>query len=849
MIHQLAERLCERLPAAVRASGRDSFASGLVSVQAFDQSSASARVSDSVGDDASGAPVANERHEVRLASELSGRWTASCSCERFRGGDPCSHLWATVLEIQERGLPVGQSEARVSSGIRPRPALQIEAATAENARGTLRCVIRFDYGGASVLADSEAPLACDPRGVAPLVQRDRAAERAALEQFAAAGGRLPFELRADEGAPAEPDPDPQPGASSACIVARALPAVVRELLSDAWLVEAGPTRYRAAGSLSLELKEEIDWFELSGGLAFDEQVADIPALLRSIGAGDTTVVLRDGSIGLLPEGGLERLGLLGRLGVVGDASLRFHRSQGALLDAALPDEGEEGDEGQHSLTLAPTFSELRSRLRGSLVVEPELEPDTFLGTLRDYQRTALGWFRLLREMHMGGCLADDMGLGKTIQVLAMIEARRVTDRVSLPSLVIAPRSLTFNWLSEARAFAPDLLVLDYSGPGRRRWLPFLAEHDLVVTTYGTLRRDLEEFSQQRFDYLVLDEAQAIKNADSHTSRSVRCVDADHRLALSGTPIENHLGELAALLDFLNPGLFDPHTKIGALLDRRADLAREQDQELLRRALKPLILRRTKEAVLSELPPRNEQLLYCELGKAQRRDYDELRDYYRSRLLAPARPREEGEQPDSEPAHSRFEVLAALLRLRQAACHPGLVDPSHRREASAKLDTLLPLLEEIAGRGHKALVFSQFTRFLALVRAGIEARGLRCIQLDGSTRDRGELVQQFQSDPELPIFLISLKAGGSGLNLTAADYVFLLDPWWNPAVEAQAICRAHRMGQRRTVMAYRLIAKDTVEEKVLELQRRKQELAEAVLGADEGASAGPLSLHDIEALLD
>ncbi|MFT4538339.1 MAG: superfamily II DNA or RNA helicase [Planctomycetota bacterium] len=845
MISQLVERLSLSIPDAIQRRGEQSFRSGLVRVRQFDPTSAHACVS-STQDSVSHEP----EYDVRLESEDSGRWTASCSCEAFRDGAPCSHLWATVLEIQERGLPVGQREARVRRGIRPRPSLSIEAATAENARGNLHCEIRFDYDGATVAADSDALLACDPHGKAGLVERDRGAEREALARFAAAGGLLTQqELPQATAQSSVQDLLPTTGESADqnCIVARMLPTVVRKLLSDAWLVEAGGTRYRVAGELSLELSEDIDWFELSGGLAFDDEIAHLPSLLRTIESGDTTVELADGSIGLIPDGSLERLGLLGRLGVPTERSLRFHRSQGALLDAALPGPDEDSEDGEHSYALAPTFHELRKRLHGSLEVQPESEVDSFLGTLRDYQRVSLGWFRLLREMRMGGCLADDMGLGKTIQVLAMIEGRRVQDRVAFPTLIVAPRSLTFNWLSEARAFAPDLLGLDYSGPNRKRWLPFLAEHDIIVTTYGTLRRDLEEFAQQKFDYLILDEAQAIKNADSNTSAAVRALDANHRLALSGTPIENHLGELASLLDFLNPGLFDPQTKIGALLDRKSDLAEKRDRDLVRRAIRPLILRRTKEAVLHELPPRNEQILYCELGKPERHDYEELRDYYRSRLLAPIK--KKGDEQAAPDGRSRFEVLAALLRLRQAACHPALVDATRRNESSAKIDTLLPLLEEIASRGHKALVFSQFTRFLSLVRDGVEARGLRCIQLDGSTRDRGELVERFQSDEKIPVFLISLMAGGSGLNLTAADYVFLLDPWWNPAVEAQAIGRAHRMGQRRTVMAYRLIAKDTVEEKVLELQRRKQELADLVLDGGEPATGSSLSLEDIEALLE
>jgi SNF2 family DNA or RNA helicase len=401
-----------------------------------------------------------------------------------------------------------------------------------------------------------------------------------------------------------------------------------------------------------------------------------------------------------------------------------------------------------------------------------------------------------------------------------------------------PKSLIFNWLAEAERFTPKLRVLDHTGIGRTRKGDPFSGWDVVLTTYGTLRRDVGTLRQAEFDYVILDEAQAIKNADSQTAKIARLLRGRHRLALTGTPIENHLGELWSLLEFLNPGL------LGAspLLRSRSEELRNPGPEtrsLLARALRPFLLRRTKEQVAPELPARLEQTLVCELPPDQRRLYDELRDHYRSALG--------GKIGEQGLGRTKILILEALLRLRQAACHPGLLDPKRADEPCAKLDLLLPQLQEILAEGHKALVFSQFTTFLGLLRRQLDREGIPYLYLDGRTRDRQEKVEQFQSDPAFPLFLISLKAGGLGLNLTAADYVYLLDPWWNPAVEAQAIDRAHRIGQTRPVFASRIVAKDTVEEKILELQKSKRELADAIIQADKSLLAA-LSREDLELLL-
>jgi SNF2 family DNA or RNA helicase len=445
----------------------------------------------------------------------------------------------------------------------------------------------------------------------------------------------------------------------------------------------------------------------------------------------------------------------------------------------------------------------------------------------------LGWLQGLQRLGLGGVLADDMGLGKTVQVLALLEARRQAG--AGPSLVVVPRSLVHNWVEEATRLAPAMRVHVHHGTRRAARTVALREADLVLTTYGTLRRDASDFREIEFDHAVLDEAQAIKNAATSTARAARLVRARHRLVMTGTPIENRLEDLWSLFEFLNPGMLGAAPAFARLV--RA--GREGERSLVARGVRPLLLRRTKAQVAPELPARTEQTVWVELAPEERRLYDELRDHYRASLLARV-------ERDGMGA-SRMHVLEALLRLRQAACHPGLVDRARAGAASSKLDVLADRLGEVVAEGHKALVFSQFTTLLGIVRARLDADGVPYEYLDGRTRDRQRRILRFQEDPAVPVFLVSLKAGGVGLNLTAADHVFLLDPWWNPAVEAQAIDRAHRIGQDRPVLAQRLVARDTVEEKVLALQHGKRELAEAIVRADAGV-VGRLSVEELRELL-
>ena len=584
---------------------------------------------------------------------------------------------------------------------------------------------------------------------------------------------------------------------------------------------------------------------------FNGHSAQLPELLKRPITPDGFIELGDGSLGVLPESWLRRLEALRALGGEAEGDVvRVARSRALLLDAMLSAQ-EQGD-----MVVDAAFARMRERIAAFTKVEPLQESSAFVGELRPYQREGLGWLAFLREFGFGGCLADDMGLGKTVQVLAHLcapressvagavkaKGRRKVD-ARRPSVLVAPRSVLGNWLAEAKRFAPGLRVLDFSTPDRWRdgAEKRVREHDLVLTTYAMLRHDAPQFVERKLDfhYAILDEAQAVKNPDSQSSKAARLLVAQHRLVLTGTPVENHLGDLWSLFEFLNPGMLGRLPAFRGLFGKGASgEAMTKHRELVQRALRPVMLRRTKQQVLKDLPDKVEQTLWCELGPVQRKRYDALRKHYQQKLLG-----EPGELDDKQ----RFMVLEALLRLRQAACHEALLPGGDPAAESAKFEELLPRIEELATEGHKALVFSQFTSVLDLIEPKLRERGIDFERLDGQTTRRAQHVERFQTERNCAVFLISLKAGGFGLNLTAASYVFVLDPWWNPAAEMQAIDRAHRIGQKRVVNAYRLVCRGTVEERVLELQAQKKALCELILG-NERSLLQDLKRADLELLL-
>lgn len=704
--------------------------------------------------------------------------------------------------------------------IDPVPVLLVNLEVSGNTKN-IAASIQFEYAKSRVTPGSGVETVVDPEeGI--LYQRNRTLERNLLSQAHA------LKIAGDgywDGSPQFKLPLLE------------FPAIAKRLTDAGWVVEANNQKLRTGGQLSLSVtstkSSDIDWFDLAGKVEFGAGTTTLPKLLQAVRQGERMVRLDDGTMGLLPEEWIKRFGRLADLGDVEAGQVRFRSSQALLLDALLAaDDKAVFDKG---------FGQVRERLRKTHQVKALSQPKGFGTKLRDYQKHGQGWMACLHQLQLGGCLADDMGLGKTVQVLSWLETLRLRNADAAdrrPSLVVVPKSLVFNWVSEAEKFAPKLRVLNYTGK-ERLGLEDLSEVDLVVTTYGTMRLDIEKLREVEFEYLILDEAQAIKNASSQAAKAARLLKGRHRLALSGTPIENHLGELWSLFEFLNPGLLGSSTAFTRVA--RGAGSDPESLQWLSKAIAPFVLRRTKGQVLTELPEKSEQVIYCEMSPKHKKLYNELRDHFRKSLA----------QTVSERgmANSKIHVLEALLRLRQAACHPGLLDETAKKEEGAKLEELLERLQEITAEGHKALVFSQFTSFLAILKEHLKKAKIPFLYLDGDTsiKERQARVEQFQSDDKTPLFLISLKAGGSGLNLTSADYVFLLDPWWNPAVENQAIDRTHRIGQTRKVHACRLITKGTVEEKVLELQKQKKNLAEAILSVN-GSLLKKLSWEDLQLLL-
>jgi SNF2 family DNA or RNA helicase len=474
-------------------------------------------------------------------------------------------------------------------------------------------------------------------------------------------------------------------------------------------------------------------------------------------------------------------------------------------------------------------------------IPPVTVPKSFKGKLRPYQAQGVAWLQFLSSAGLGGVLADDMGLGKTVQTLVHLLIEQAAGRLDRPALIVCPTSLIPNWTAEAKRFAPGLRVLALHGPSRRERFGEIADHDLVLSTYPLLTRDHEVLTAQDWRAVILDEAQTIKNPNAEATRQALRLRADQRLCLSGTPLQNHLGELWSLFDFLSPGFLGSagtfRRRYRTPIEKHGD---EERQTLLVRRVRPFLLRRTKDEVANELPPKTEITEQVELGAAQRAIYEGIRVSMHARVQAAIAER--------GLARSGIVILDALLKLRQACCDPRLLKLKVAQEAkagSAKLDRLMELLDVLLGEGRRVLLFSQFTSMLALIEARLAQAKIDYVILTGDTIDRATPVRRFQAG-EVPVFLISLKAGGVGLNLTEADTVIHYDPWWNPAVEDQATDRAHRIGQTKKVFVHRLVATGTIEEKMEVLKVRKRALVASVLSATQGGAL-KLTQDDVEAL--
>ena len=609
-----------------------------------------------------------------------------------------------------------------------------------------------------------------------------------------------------------------------------------ELIENHWLLDAAETlrtadiellglknlknyRYNLnRPTLSTRSESGIDWFDLELTIHFGDQHVSLKDLQKAILKKQNYITLGDGSIGILPQEWLDKIAPWLKTGEIKKDRIRFSAYQFGIIDDLLQNLEERP---AYLLELQARYQRLQN-----LHTQPPVAPSPKLrATLRPYQQHGLDWLAFLHENRLGGCLADDMGLGKTLQTLAFLQHLKDRGEATRPSLIIAPTSLIYNWQLEAEKFTPDLRVYALTGTDRNNDAAHLAEHDLILTTYGTLVRDIETLQHQPFNYIILDESQAIKNPQSQRYKAVRLLQAENRLCLTGTPIENNTFDLYAQMNFLNPGLLgnNAHYKstFADAIDKHKD---EASAALLAKLIHPFLLRRTKEQVATELPPKTESILYCDMGAAQRKLYEATKKRYREQLL---------HQIAADGIEkSQLHILDGLLKLRQICNSPALLpDREDYGDDSAKLDLLLENIKEKTG-AHKILVFSSFVKMLGLIQTRLEAENIPYEYLDGKTRDRKAKVENFQNNDAVRVFLISTKAGGTGLNLTEADYVFIVDPWWNPAVENQAIDRSHRIGQNKHVMAYRIICKDSIEEKILALQDKKRHIAESIISVDD-----------------
>ena len=580
------------------------------------------------------------------------------------------------------------------------------------------------------------------------------------------------------------------------------------------------------------ISSNTDWFDARVDIIFGDQKVSVAEVKRALANKQQFVQLHDGTLGILPEEWLKKYSLLFRVGEGKTDSLKLSRYHASVVDELF----ETRDEEELVIQLEEKYQNLK-QFNQIAEIEP---PDNLKNILRPYQVAGYQWLNYLKDIRWGGILADDMGLGKTVQALSFLQHYKDREG-SLKALVVCPTTLIYNWENEIKKFTPSLTYRIHHGSGRTRSKEELLDHDITITTYGTLRSDIKLLISVVFDYVVLDESQAIKNPSSKVTRAASLLQAKNRLCMSGTPLQNNTFDIFAQMNFLNPGMLGTVEFFRQEFALPIDKFGEQDRkEHLKKLLYPFILRRTKEQVARDLPEKQEMILFCEMEEAQRNIYDAYRNDYRNQILGTIEA--QGIQK------SQLTILQGLMKLRQICDSPAILNEQDKFENhSIKLDELAREITENIGN-HKALIFSQFLGMLALIRAKLEELGVKYEYFDGSTSapDREKAIQSFQNDDEVRVFLISLKAGGVGLNLTAADYVYIVDPWWNPAVEQQAIDRTHRIGQTKNIFAYRMICKDTIEDKILQLQEKKRALAKDII-SDDASFVKALTREDVEYL--
>jgi non-specific serine/threonine protein kinase len=582
----------------------------------------------------------------------------------------------------------------------------------------------------------------------------------------------------------------------------------------------------------IHISNGVDWFDAKVDIVFGEQKVTIEDIKKALNNKQQFVQLNDGTLGILPEAWLQKYSLLFRVGEGKQNQLRLSKYHLSVIDELYNNI----DETEVMIKLEEKYERLRSFNRIN-----EVDPPKDLSSiLRPYQVAGYHWLNYLNEVGWGGILADDMGLGKTVQALSCLQLFKEKAK-KMRALVVCPTTLMFNWENEIKKFTPKLTYKIHHGGERERDKKLFDNFDVIITTYGTLRSDIKFMAETEFDYVVLDESQAIKNPQSKVTKAACLLNAKHRICMSGTPLQNNTFDIYAQMNFLNPGMLGSveyfRNEFATPIDKFGE---REHKDHLKKLLFPFILRRTKEQVAKDLPAKTETILFCEMEEEQRNIYDAYRNDYRDKILGVIK--EQGIDK------SQLTILQGLMKLRQICDSPAIMNEKEQMpNVSVKLDELTREITENIGH-HKALIFSQFLGMLGLIRQRLTELGVKFEYFDGSTSatDREKAIQSFQKDDEVRIFLISLKAGGVGLNLTAADYVYIVDPWWNPAVEQQAIDRTHRIGQTKNIFAYRMICKDTIEDKILQLQEKKRSLARDLV-ADDTGFVKTLTREDVEYL--
>lgn len=580
------------------------------------------------------------------------------------------------------------------------------------------------------------------------------------------------------------------------------------------------------------ISSNTDWFDAKVDIVFGDQMVTVSEVKKALANKQQFVQLNDGTLGILPEEWIKKYSLLFRVGEGKTNSLKLSRYHLSVVDELY----ETRDENELTVQLEEKYNRLREFNNIK-----EIPPPEHLNTvLRPYQVAGYQWLNYLSEVGWGGILADDMGLGKTVQALSFLEQYKKQNE-EIKALVVCPTTLIYNWENEIKKFTPELSYRIHHGGARIRSKEEFLGYDVTITTYGTLRSDIKLMMSVEFDYLILDESQAIKNPASKVTKAASLLNAKHRLCMSGTPLQNNTFDIFAQMNFLNPGMLGTMEFFRQEFSIPIDKFGEEDhKEHLKKILYPFILRRTKEQVAKDLPEKQEMILFCEMEDEQRQIYDAYRNDFRDKIMGTIQ--EQGIQ------RSQLTILQGLMKLRQICDSPAILNEQEKFENhSIKLEELAREITENISN-HKALIFSQFLGMLALIKEKLNELGVKYEYFDGSTSapDREKAIQSFQNDESVRVFLISLKAGGVGLNLTAADYVYIVDPWWNPAVEQQAIDRTHRIGQTKNIFAYRMICKDTIEDKILKLQEKKRALAKELI-ADDASFVKSLSKEDVEYL--